>query len=67
MRMMAHNEDDSNESVVAGSLVAENIRKWIMAKGTWNGTWSELLTELNTLADGTEKRGDGWPRDSRTL
>ena len=49
MGIMARNEDDSNESVVAGSLVAENIRKWIVAKGTWDGTWSELLIELNTL------------------
>ena len=29
MRMMTRNEDDSNESVVAGSLVAETVRKFM--------------------------------------
>ena len=67
MGTMARNEDDANESVVAGSVVGETIRKFIIAKGSWDGTWSRLLDDLNDFADERVKRADGWPRDSRTL
>gem|GEM_PF-5506424 len=67
MQAMACNQDDSNEAVVAGSLVGEIVRKFVVARQSWEGTWSELLDQLNKFADDDVKRREGWPHDSRTL
>ncbi len=64
---MACNQDDSNEAVVAGSLVGEIIRKFVVGRQSWEGTWSELLDQLNEFVGDDVKRREGWPHDSRTL
>ncbi len=67
MRIMMRHEDDSNESVVGSSLVAEAIRNFVLTKQSWNGVWSILLEELNAFAGEETKRREGWPHDTRTL
>jgi hypothetical protein len=67
MQTMTQREDDSNESVVAGSLAAEAIRKFVFLKQSWNGTWTNLLDDLNKFAGEEMKRRQGWPHDSRAL
>ena len=67
MRMMTRHEEDSNESVVAGSLVAETVRKFMLTKQSWNGAWSKLLEDLNVFAGEETRHREGWPQDNRTL
>ena len=67
MRAITHNEDDANETVVAGSVFASTVRKFALSKQCWTGTWEDLLKALNEIADESARRHDDWPRDNHAL
>ena len=67
MRAITRNEDESHETVVAGSAFASTVRKFVLGKQHWNGSWEELRTALDGFADEGIKRQESWPRNNHAV
>ena len=69
MRAYRGNRDDAIESVIDANPVASAIRELMQSRESWEGTATELLTELEGTAGGTVTKGKGreWPTSGRSL
>ncbi len=67
LKAITRNEHQSHEVAIADSPVAETVRKFIMQKGQFDDGWTELLAELNDVADEATKRREGWPKNGQSL
>ena len=69
MRAYMGNRADAVESVIDANPVASAIRELMQSRESWEGTATELLTELEGTAGGTVTKGKGreWPTSGRSL
>ena len=69
MRAYTGNRADAVESVIDASPVASAIRELMQDREPWEGTATELLTELEPIAGEpvTKGRGKGWPANGQVL
>jgi hypothetical protein len=55
------NREEAHATVVETSTLGEHLRALVLVSGTWEGTASELLQNLNERATESEKRSRAWP------
>jgi len=63
------NRDKAHETVVDDSLIASAVRALVGpdTAGTWSGTASELLAEVNGRVDESARKERWWPKTPKTL
>ena len=64
---MYRNESESHETAIADSPFAQTLRNYIIEKQQFDGSSSDLLKALKSVADDAAKRHEKWPKDSRSL
>lgn len=64
---MKENREESNEVALEGSSVGEALLMLMKAKGSYEGTMTELLSELNHPNYRLVQGSLDWPKMSRTL
>ena len=58
---------EAGGDVLDSSLIAGLLIKLIEAEGTWEGTATELLSEMNSRASETMRESKSWPRAANAL
>jgi hypothetical protein len=61
------NRSSANELALESSLVSNHVVKLLQDKRKWEGTASQLLARINSLADDREKELKFWPQTPRAL
>ena len=61
------NRAAGNELAIEASPVGKVLMDFISVTSVWSGTATELLTELEAVADEKTKRLRGWPQTGRVL
>jgi hypothetical protein len=56
------NREEAHATVVETSTLGEHLRALVIVSGTWEGTATELLQELDARASESEKRSHTWPK-----
>ena len=67
MQTYTGNRADAIESVIDASPVASAIRALMQCRGPWEGTPTELLTELEREAGNSVTKGKEWPTNGQAL
>lgn len=67
IRAYHENRNVGHVGAVEGSVVAQAIAQFVSKEGTWEGTATELLAELETDRAGKDRRAKGWPKSPRAL
>jgi len=61
------NQRESNDTVLESSPVAALLQQFLQDQPCWEGTASELLTELNSKVDEDTRRQKAWPKAPNRL
>lgn len=69
LRAYQNDRATSHQTILDGSLVGRAIIGLVASAGTWRGTPSELLAELNSERRSNEptRRASEWPKNARKL
>ncbi|MBN1588362.1 MAG: hypothetical protein JW888_02495 [Pirellulales bacterium] len=67
MARYAGNRAAGHELALESSPVGKAVLDFVGRVGTWTGTASELLAELDDLADERTRKMKGWPQTARVL
>lgn len=67
MDAYAGNRAAAVESAIEASVIGPTLLRWLGGRDAWTGTWTELLGELDAIADDRAKRSRGWPKTGRGL
>lgn len=57
----ANNREEAHATVIESSALGAHLRALVLVSGSWEGTASELLAELNARASDSERRARAWP------
>lgn len=61
------NRESANELALEASQIAVTLIEFVQEKKTWKGKASELLKELNQLANDEMRKQQGWPKQPNAL
>ena len=67
LRAYTGNREATNELAIDSSIVGKVITEFMATTINWSGTTSELLAELEHVADEKIRRLKAWPQTARTL
>lgn len=61
------NRNELHELALEASVIAPTVRALIENHGVWEGTATDLLSELNRFADDNTRKQRGWPKNARSV
>jgi hypothetical protein len=67
MEAYTANRAAGNETAIEASPVGKVLIDFVQARGTWTGTATELLSELESRVSEKTRELKSWPRSARTL
>jgi hypothetical protein len=67
MEAYTANRDSANDLALECAAVAGGVQTFMADRSRWEGTWKELLAELNRLADDATRKDEDWPKSARGL
>jgi len=63
----AENRASANDTAIEASVVGEVLRTFMASRASWEGTATELLGELEKIADERTRHRKAWPGSARKL
>lgn len=61
------NREQANEATLEASIVAAYIQQFVEREGDWTGTFTDLLFEIDLIADEKHKKHKSWPTRPNVL
>jgi hypothetical protein len=67
MRLYSENRESGTNTLVESSVLAQPLKLLVAVSGKWQGTPTELLDELEKIADDRAKNSKAWPNSANKL